>query len=101
MPCGYLGITVFGELTARADPMEDLARRGIGHILGAVVVDRTGLKGNFDADLEWKPSGATARRSQGRSAFGSALREQLGLDAVRREGAVEILVIDAVERPQR
>lgn len=101
MPCGYLGITIFGELTARADPIEDLARRGIGHILGAVVVDRTGLGGYFDADLEWKPSGATARRSQGRSAFESALRDQLGLDAVRREGAVEILVIDGVERPQR
>jgi bla regulator protein BlaR1 len=101
MPCGYLGITIFGELTARAASMDDLAGRGIGHILGAVVVDRTGLKGAFDADLEWKPVGATAGRTQGRPSFEDALREQLGLDLVRHQGAVEILVIDAVERPAR
>ena len=100
MPCGYLRIAKSGELTARADPMEDLARRGIGHILGAVVMDRTGLSGYFDADLKWNPSDATPRTPHSRTTFQMALRDQLGLDLIRRPGRVDILVIDNVEPRQ-
>jgi uncharacterized protein (TIGR03435 family) len=101
MPCGYLRVAKSGELMARGDPMEDFARRGIGHILGAVVVDRTGLSGYFDADLKWNPSDATPGRPHSGATVRTALRDQLGLDLVRRQGRVDILVIGNVEPRQR
>ena len=60
------------------------------------VLDRTGLTGNFDWDLQWEndPTGASA----GVSIF-SALQEQLGLKLEPGRGPVEVLVIDHVEMP--
>jgi uncharacterized protein (TIGR03435 family) len=65
-----------------------------------VVVDRTGLIGFFDFDLSWTPNlspGATTR-DDSLSLF-TALEEQLGLKLEPIKGAVEVLVIDHVEKP--
>ena len=60
------------------------------------VIDKTGLTGSFDWDLQWDndPTGA----STGVSIF-SALQEQLGLKLEPGRGPVEVLVIDRVEMP--
>ena len=60
------------------------------------VIDKTGLTGSFDWDLQWDndPTGA----SPGVSIF-SALQEQLGLKLEPGRGPVEVLVIDRVEMP--
>lgn len=60
------------------------------------VLDRTGLTGNFDWDLQWDndPTGA----STGVNIF-SALQEQLGLKLEPGRGPVEALVLDRVEMP--
>ena len=75
-----------------------------------VVVDRTGLKGNFDIDLTWTPDqipqgppppGAPplpAIDPKGPSIF-TALQEQLGLKLESETGPVDVLVIDHVEQP--
>ena len=75
-----------------------------------VVVDRTGLKGNFDIDLTWTPDqipqgppppGAPplpAIDPNGPSIF-TALQEQLGLKLESETGPVDVLVIDHVEQP--
>ena len=82
---------------------------------GRVVVDETGLKGNYDFTLNWTPmgsaSGASAEsnaNAQGAAGHGpdatgpsllTALTEQLGLRLEPRKAPVEVLVIDHVERP--
>jgi uncharacterized protein (TIGR03435 family) len=74
-----------------------------------VVVDQTGLAGNFDVDLTWTPDqlrppspvGAPALPPidpNGPSIF-TALQEQLGLKLDAQRGLVDVLVIDRVEKP--
>jgi uncharacterized protein (TIGR03435 family) len=70
-----------------------------------VVIDRTGLTGEFDADVEFTPEfrppappGAPdiAIPADGPSLF-TALQEQLGLKLESDKGPVEMVVIDRAE----
>ena len=80
-----------------------------------VVMDRTGLTGNFDLDLQWTPErlpqpapgtpadqpirvNGTDIDPNGPSIF-TALQEQLGLKLDSTKGPVDVLVIDHVEQP--
>jgi uncharacterized protein (TIGR03435 family) len=62
-----------------------------------VVVDETGLKGNYD----WVLNGVSPASSNDPSVTSifTALQEQLGLKLVSQKAPVEVLVIDHVERP--
>ncbi|HTA41967.1 MAG TPA: TIGR03435 family protein [Bryobacteraceae bacterium] len=71
------------------------------------VLDRTGLKGNFDFELAWTPDlpshgdgpeSTTPADPEGPS-IATALREQLGLKFTATKGPVEVLAIDAAEKP--
>jgi uncharacterized protein (TIGR03435 family) len=73
------------------------------------VVDRTGLTGRFDMELEASeiksapdykpgPSDLALPPAAGPSIF-IAVREQLGLKLEPQMAAVPVLVIDSVERP--
>jgi uncharacterized protein (TIGR03435 family) len=57
----------------------------------------------FDIDFEWTPDLiATAPETDPRAGHGSlftAIREQLGLELVPRQMAIDVLVVDHVERP--
>lgn len=75
--------------------------------LRRLVVDRSGLTGEFDFDLQYAPprelptappAGATPVTDEGPSLF-TALQEQLGLKLESTRGPVEYLVIERVERP--
>jgi uncharacterized protein (TIGR03435 family) len=59
-----------------------------------VVVDRTGLKGSFDVDLEW----ASDPGSDKPSIF-TSVQEQLGLKLEFERNPVDVVIIDHVERP--
>lgn len=61
------------------------------------VIDRTGLTGLFDIHLEFAPYNAAADAT-GASIF-TAVQDQLGLKLTSEKGAVEVLVIDHIERP--
>jgi uncharacterized protein (TIGR03435 family) len=69
------------------------------------VVNRTGLAGNFDFNLEWAPESNTPSPigrgadtvAQGPSAL-EALKKQLGLKLKPMKGPVEWMIIDHVER---
>jgi uncharacterized protein (TIGR03435 family) len=69
------------------------------------VVDRTGLTGVFDIDLEFTPyqpqprDAADAPIDQGGPSIFTAVREQLGLSLQPARGMVDVLVIDHAERP--
>jgi uncharacterized protein (TIGR03435 family) len=78
--------------------------------VGRPVVDRTGLAGAYDIDLTWSSEQPMPNSMPGMppppvdpntpSLF-TALQEQLGLKLEAQRGEVEVLVIDAAERPLR
>ena len=64
------------------------------------VVDRSGLTGLFDIELEFTPPrGTDAPAGDAGVSIFTALREQLGLRLESARGPAEFLVIDSVERP--
>jgi uncharacterized protein (TIGR03435 family) len=92
-----------GVLKARGQPLSRLANVLASFIVDQMVVDRSGLNGNFDFELTWTPdnlrgAGAASAGGDGPSLF-TALQEQLGLKLESTRGPVEYLVIDSVERP--
>jgi len=69
------------------------------------IVDQTGFKGTFDAHLRWTPGQGEVGASVPPSTDGvnesifTVLQEQLGLKLKTGRGAVEVIVVDSVERP--
>ena len=58
--------------------------------LGREVVDKTGLAGTYDFNLQWTSNS---------SSIFPAIQEQLGLRLESKKGPVDILNIDHVEKP--
>ncbi len=96
-----------GRLTGNAIRLSQLADI-LSSSTDRPVIDRTGLEGNFDLDLEW----TSALRTQSAAAAGAnepqaddgpsiftALQEQLGLKLESTRGPVDILVVDHAEHP--
>lgn len=73
--------------------------RWLSPYLGRAVVDRTGLKGDFDIDLSFSPGGNTGTPVDDTVSIYAALQEQLGLKVDPDNAAVEVLVIDSAEMP--
>jgi uncharacterized protein (TIGR03435 family) len=95
-----------GRLTAQAMPMADLALI-LTIQVNRIVVDKTGLTGQYDFALRWTPdpggeppdgSGSLPEGDSGPSIF-TALQEQLGLRLESTKAPVQVLVIDHIERP--
>jgi bla regulator protein blaR1 len=79
------------------------------------VVDRTGLTGNYDVDLQWTPQGMRIGKPPGDNPPGpafaapspdangatleTAIQEQLGLKLDPQRGPVSVLVIERAEQP--
>ncbi len=96
-----------GQLRASAVTVSALANV-LSSFVGRPVVDRTGLDGAFDIELEFSPEsrpgflppepGATPPSGDGPSLF-TSIQEQLGLKLTTGRAAVDVLVIDRAERP--
>jgi bla regulator protein blaR1 len=117
VPCGGTASRPNGTLSGRAATMAELASH-FGLLLGRKVVDKTGLDGYFDFELEFTPAVPPGpppnplpkplppEQAYGRPApfisasFFTAVQEQLGLDLASETGPVELVVIDHVEKPQ-
>ncbi|HEY2383922.1 MAG TPA: TIGR03435 family protein [Terriglobia bacterium] len=76
-------------------------------VLGGTVVDKTGLTGRYDIDLNYAPERQLPRGAEipgtpadpnGPSIY-TAVREQLGLKLEQQRDQEEVLVIDHIERP--
>jgi uncharacterized protein (TIGR03435 family) len=100
-----------GNISAGSVPLSQLTQT-LSNFLQRIVVDRTGLTGNFDFNLKWTPD----QLPQGRGdpppgapplpaidpngpSLSAALQEQLGLKLESARGPVDVLVIDKIEHP--
>lgn len=97
-------------LLAQGTPMTNFADQ-LSLQLGTPVIDRTGLKGNYNFSLQWaaeaeqsaarrasvdNPAPASADAAQSLS---TALEQQLGLKLVPQTQPMPVVVIDHIEKP--
>jgi uncharacterized protein (TIGR03435 family) len=109
IPCGVrIGP---GTLAMGGSPLSQFAN-SLGMFAGRIVLDRTGLAGNYDIALTWTPDqmprpagdgpapqiNGVAVDPNGPSLF-TAVPEQLGLKLDSQRGPVDTLVIDHAEKP--
>ena len=90
--CGFNGARghMFGgwlQMSSIANILQSLSER--------VVVDRTGLDGRFDVELEYSPD----QTATDKPSIFAAVQEQLGLKLEADTGPVRVVVIDHIERP--
>jgi len=93
LPAKYATMTDFAWVLQRA-------------ALDHPVLDRTGLTGRYDFELDWTPDetqftgalGAAPADAEKPGLF-DAVQQQLGLKLEATRGTVQVLVIDRVERP--
>jgi uncharacterized protein (TIGR03435 family) len=81
-------------LTAGGVSMNQLAEELSGSV-ERLVVDRTGLVGYFELDLQYEPGQSPSDSSS----LITAVREQLGLVLEGSRGAVHVLAIESAARP--
>jgi len=86
-------------ITVRAEPVSMLAMC-LSKLpdVDRIVVDKTGLAGDYDVNLKWTPEDEQGTPDAGPSLF-TAIQEQLGLKLVPAKGPVDTFVVDHVERP--
>ena len=97
-------------IDAQGVPIAMLATQ-LSNQLGRSVVDKTGLKGDYDVKLAWNPDESQALGpkevgnetaapvdSVGPSIF-TALQEQLGLKLEGQKGPVDFVVVEKIEKP--
>jgi uncharacterized protein (TIGR03435 family) len=94
------------RLAARDASMGELAWVMQRSALDRAVVDKTGLSGRFDFDLEWTPDetqfgGNVPKGSPEppKPDLFAAMQQQLGLRLEATRGPIDAMVIDKVERP--
>ncbi len=105
-PCGGFNVRNRSHLHGERVSLRQLAEV-LSFILNRTVLDQTGLKGNFDMQLDWTPDDGQFRGAErpdaapvdasGPTVY-TALQEQAGLKLESRRGPVEILVIDRAEK---
>jgi uncharacterized protein (TIGR03435 family) len=101
--CGMVSMNMncVQRIAAGAMPVGAIAVP-IQPVVGRPVLDRTGLSGRWDIELQFACSaGLQAAQDQPNapaSVF-TALQEQLGLKLEPRKERIEVLVIDSVARP--
>jgi uncharacterized protein (TIGR03435 family) len=100
-----------GRMVSGGTPIEMLVN-GLSRLVSRVVIDRTGLTGNYESTLEFTPDqsqlppgglgnlppGVPAPPVDGPSLF-TALKEQLGLKLDSDHAPVRVLIIDSIEQP--
>ncbi len=117
LPCGSVASRPNGIMAGRATTIPELAFGGLPGLVGRKVVDKTGVTGYYDFELEFTPARPPGpppnplpkplppEQAYGRPApfispsFFTAMREQLGLDLASQTGPVELVVVDHVEKP--
>jgi len=68
------------------------------NVLDRIVVDHTGLTGDYTFTLKWNPVEAEGGDADLPDLF-TAIQEQLGLKLQKDKGPVEVLLVDSAEKP--
>src|SRR5262249_5407026 len=84
-----------GTFGSGSTPIVALTNYLASSIVQTVVVDRTGLEGRYEINVEWSADQSATDKP---SIF-AALQEQLGLKLEPERGPVDVVVIDHVDRP--
>jgi uncharacterized protein (TIGR03435 family) len=105
----YLISTVYPQrllLPARNATMAEFASLLQRAVLDRPVVDKTGLTGKYDFDLDWAPDSSQfggeipqASADAPSPPFFTAVQQQLGLKLEATKGPIAALIVDTVERP--
>jgi uncharacterized protein (TIGR03435 family) len=102
LTCIQMGLP--GRQLMRGFPLRDFADQ----VNGRAVVDKTGLTGTWNVELEFTPDEPFAARDPSASdltprevapSFFTAVEEQLGLRFRPARGLVDVVVVDRIERP--
>lgn len=96
-PCAQLGFEGRRYLF-RGFPLARFAR-SLASAVGRPVVDKTGLDGAWNLDLEFTPQNDPGAQPGDHPGIFTALEEQLGLKLQPARGTVDVLIVDRVERP--
>jgi uncharacterized protein (TIGR03435 family) len=107
MPCTMS--TGVGRISMSGLQMSNLVRELSGRA-GRVVIDDTGLDGQWDLELQYTPdlapnasaddTNAAAAVPNAQPSLFTALQQQLGLKLQADRGPVEVLVVEKISRPQ-
>lgn len=71
----------------------------LAYQVNRTVLDKTGLAGNYNFQLNWTENDAPAAENASAPSLFTALQEQLGLKLEATKGPVQTLVVDHVEMP--
>lgn len=73
----------------------------LGYVVGdRHVIDKTGLTGRFDLELNWSvDEGQDTQSVDAKPSVITAIREQLGLKLVPSKAPVDVIVVDAISKP--
>ena len=89
--CGYsIGS---GKIVATGRSLDTL--NSIRSAAGRIIVDKTGLKGNYDFTLEY----TVQSRPEDTPSIFVAIEEQLGLKLVPDRAPLTVVIVDSIERP--
>ena len=86
-------------MTFQAVSMSALAQR-LSRQTGRTVLDMSGLSGNYDFTLQWKPDSSSATGASGADPTILAALQQLGLKLEPQKALMEVLIIDHAEQPK-
>ncbi len=88
------GNQVYG-IGAQSTPLDDFAQQ-LSRQLGTPVINKTGLHGRYDFNLQWNDGKGG---SNGSPSLVDAVQEQLGLKLEPQKAPMQVLVIDHIEKP--
>jgi bla regulator protein BlaR1 len=103
-PCGEIDGVGFGHLKGDSGTISQLAKY-LAQVTGRSVEDKTNLAGRYDIDLGWEPQYRVDRRppldrtEPANPSLLAAIQNQMGLKLQPETAALNLLVIDRVERP--
>ena len=93
-------------LPARNTTMHEFVSLLQRAVLDRAVIDRTGLTGRYDFDLEWAPDETqfggdvpVASADSPSPPFFQAVQQQLGLTLIATRGPIQTLIVDRAEHP--